>query len=358
MRVLFIVPYPHGVAPSQRFRFEQYLNTMEDHEIKYTLAPFLDLETWRVLYKPGYTFIKVKGIFKGFLRRMKLLTQVPFYDFVFIHREATPIGPPVIEWIIAKVFRKRIIYDFDDAIWIPNTSESNKIASIFKRNQKVGKICKWSYKVSCGNSFLMGYAAQYADLVVFNPTTLDTVNLHNPVLYKKQDNIKPVIGWTGTHSTLFYLEPLLPVFKRLEEEYEFELCVIANKDPKLPLKSFKFVCWNKDTEIQDLLRFDMGLMPLTDDKWANGKCGFKALQYMSLGVPPLVSPVGVNIQIVEHGKNGYICNTDDEWYNAIRLLLHDITQRKALGEVAKKKVEQCYSVQANSATFLGLFTLA
>ncbi|GAB3722856.1 glycosyltransferase family 4 protein [Hymenobacter agri] len=355
MRILFLIPYPAGRAPSQRFRFEQYLDALTAHGHHYRLAPFLSVATWNILYKPGQMLAKATGILAGFGRRAAQLFSVPSYDFVFIHREAAPIGPPVFEWLIAKVLGKKIIYDFDDAIWLANTSEANKIAAGLKWHQKVAAICKWAYKNSCGNAYLANYARQFNPAAVVNPTTIDTVNMHNQV----RDQAAPgrlVIGWTGTHSTMKYLDQLVPVLARLEAEgLDFEFRVISNQPPTLPLRSLVYLPWRKDTEIADLLGFHVGLMPLEDDLWAKGKCAFKALQYMALGVPPLVSPVGMNTEVVQHGQNGFVCATPAEWEASLRQLLADAGLRQRLGAAARATIEQRYSVRANTPNFLALF---
>lgn len=165
----------------------------------------------------------------------------------------------------------------------------------------------------------------------------------------------PVIGWTGTHSTIKYLDILLPVIRRLEREFTFRFMVIADKDPRLSLKSYEFRQWNKDREIEDLLEFNIGVMPLSDDPWAKGKCGFKALQYMALGIPAVVSPVGVNALIVEGGVGGYICNSEESWYGSLKKLLTQEDLRNEMGLKARKKVESFYSVESNKKNFLSLF---
>lgn len=356
MRILFLVPYPSGRAPSQRFRFEQYLDALTAHGHQFHLAPFLSVATWDILYKPGHAAAKALGILGGFGRRLKLLFAVPSYDFVFVHREAAPVGPPVLEWLIAKVLGKKIIYDFDDAIWLANTSEANKIAAGVKWHHKVADICRWAYKNSCGNAYLAAYARQFNPQAVVNPTTIDTVHLHNQV----RDQAAPgrlVIGWTGTHSTLKYLGQVVPVLAKLEAEgLDFEFRVISNQPPDLPLRTLVFLPWRKDTEIADLLGFHVGLMPLEDDPWAKGKCAFKALQYMALGIPALVSPVGMNTEVVEHGHNGFVCATPDEWETSLRKLLADASLRQSLGLAARQTIEQRYSVQANTPVFLALFS--
>jgi glycosyltransferase involved in cell wall biosynthesis len=191
---------------------------------------------------------------------------------------------------------------------------------------------------------------------VVNPTTIDTVNLHNQV----RDQTAPgrlVIGWTGTHSTLKYLNQVVPVLAKLEAEgLNFEFRVISNQPPVLPLRSLVFLPWQKDTEIADLLGFHVGLMPLEDDPWAKGKCAFKALQYMALGIPPLVSPVGMNTEVVQHGHNGFVCATPAEWEARLRELLVDASLRHCLGQAARATIEQRYSVRANTQKFLALFS--
>lgn len=353
MKILFIVPYPHGEAPSQRFRFEQYYPALQQAAIEYEIAPFLDDKTWQILYKPGHKVAKVMGIISGFVRRKLLMFRVRKFDYVFLHREAAPIGPPIFEWFMAKVLGAKIIYDFDDAIWLSNTSEHNKIAASLKWHQKVDSICKWAYKVSCGNEYLCNHARQFNANVVLNPTTIDTEHHHNQI--KNQHAEKVIIGWTGTHSTVEYLDNLVPVLQKLEQELDFEFRVISNRVPDFELKSMVYIPWQKDTEIADLLQFNFGVMPLTDDKWAKGKCGFKALQYMSLGMPAVVSPVGVNTKIVTEGVDGFLCNTPEEWENALRQLITDEALRVQMGIAARQKIVGYFSVLSNSGNFLALF---
>jgi len=359
MKILFLHPYPIDEAPSQRFRFEQYFEVLKANGFELKTQSFWSLKVWLLLYKPGNFLTKMFGFFSGVSRRIITLLSVSSFDFIFIHRECAPLGPPVFEWLIAKVFDKKIIYDFDDSIWLPNTSEENNIIGFIKWHRKVASICKWSYKVSCGNSFLASYARQFNTKVIINPTTVDTNNLHNPSNYlgsKKLTSI--VIGWTGSQSTLHYVKSLVPVLEKLAEKssFPFRLLIIANKDPKLNLKFVDFITWTKETEIEDLLKIDIGIMPLTYDIWAKGKCGFKALQYMALEIPALVSPVGVNTEIVDNAINGYWCATENDWIESLEKLIVDKDLRKKIGKAGRKKVVEYYSVSSNSSAFLGLFS--
>jgi glycosyltransferase involved in cell wall biosynthesis len=363
--LVFLVPYPFDVAPGQRFRYEQYLEALRQNGFSFDIFSFLDEKTYRILYKKGNTLQKVWGVIKGYFKRVFHLWAAKKADFVFIYREATPLGPPWVEWILAKILQKKIIYDFDDAIWIETAQAEKKTWKHSLRNApKVKKICAWSYKVSVGNAFLKQNAESFVAAgagkaeVVLNPTTIDTVQKHN--LSKNQtlqEGEKIVIVWTGSHSTLFYLDLVLPVLSELECEFDFVFRVICDENPNLPLKSFEFCAWNAQTEIADLAVGNIGLMPLKTDAWSEGKCGFKALQYLALGIPAIVSPVGVNRQIVQQGQTGFWATTPSEWKKALQTLMQDAQLRVEMGKKGRELVEKHYSVQANTDNFLSLFTV-
>jgi glycosyltransferase involved in cell wall biosynthesis len=358
-KILFLVPYPLYEAPSQRFRFEQYIAILERNNYRVKVKSFLFLGTWRMFSSTGNVASKLKLVAIGFVNRVKTLLTSPMYDFVFIHREVAPIGPPVFEWILAKILRRRIIYDFDDAIWLTDRTAESLILKLFKWRSKVGAICRWSYKVSCGNAYLCDFARQFNTNVIFNPTTLDTENLHNPDLYPHihQTSEKIRIGWTGSYSTLKYISIIESVLKKILVRYpSVEFIVIADKKPDLQeLCTWRFIQWNSNSEIVDLLQFDIGVMPLPDDEWAKGKCGFKALQYMSLCFPVVASPVGVNTQIIKPGINGFLCSTDAEWENALSVLIESPDLRKKMGRNGRQTILDHYSVISNSDNFLCLF---
>lgn len=268
-----------------------------------------------------------------------------------------PVGPPVLEWIIARLFRKKVIYDFDDAIWLTDKTNESLIARTIRWRSKVSSICKWSYKISCGNEYLRQYAARFNERTVLNPTTIDTETLHNPSLYTVQkDPGRIIIGWTGSHSTLKYHYLLETVLRQIQEKFpNVEVAVIANGEPTIKLERLSFIKWSKESEIANLLTFDIGIMPLPDDEWSKGKCGFKALQYMALEIPAVISPVGVNCKIIEHGINGYLCSSDDDWIKVLEKLIVDAKHRKKIGVAGRQTIIQAYSVSSNKDNFLSLF---
>lgn len=356
VKVLFLLPYPQHKAPSQRFRVDNLLHLLDDEQMVYTIRTFLTMDTWQVLYKGGSAVRKGLGIVKGFLRRLyTTLFEVPQYDMVFIHREAAPLGPPLFEWIIAKLWGKKIIYDFDDAIWIPKTSQANSIATKLKATWKVGKICKWAHVVTVGNDYLGSYAAKHLgqSSIVKIPTVVDTVNRYN-CLKQHQEGVL-TIGWTGSHSTLFYLDSILPVIRELQESLDFCFLVIADKKPALDLKNWKFIPWNEQTEIADLAKIDIGIMPLLPDEWSEGKCGFKLIQYMALGIPAVSSDVGVNNKIIDHKVNGFICHNDDDWKSGIVALYESAALRREFGAAAREKIVREYSITSIASDFRKVF---
>ena len=352
-RILFIVPYPTESAPSQRFRFEQYFDILEKQGFQIEIAPFWSSSAWLLLYEQNQTIIKIFALVAGIVKRFMLLFKIHGYSMVFIHREALPLGPPIIEYIIARVLKKKIIYDFDDAIWLPNTSEQNSIAARLKFHHKVNYICKWSWKVSCGNVFLADYARKYNQQVFINPTTIDT-DYHLPGSNKTSDELI-TIGWTGTHSTTKYLKLLVPIFLELKKKHAIKVMVISDQPPDWDYPDYEFIEWNKEKEIEQLRRFDIGIMPLYDTIWEQGKCGFKALQYMAIGIPTIVSNVGVNIRIIKHGENGFLCDSQQDWSDYLSKLICSKTERKTMGAAGRKTVIESYSVLANTELFLSLF---
>lgn len=354
-KVLFLLPYPLHQAPSQRFRVEAFFSLLKVSNIQYQTDEFLNDKAWRILYKNGSALKKGWFVIKSFFRRLfVVLFAAKKYTHIFIHREASPLGPPLFEWWLAKVLKKKIIYDFDDAIWIPNITESNRLARLVKCFWKVKYICKWSYRISVGNDYLATYAKQYNSDVTYNPTCVDTVNRYNIVA---EQHCQPVtIGWTGSHSTIQFLAVAVPALKKLEQVQNFRLLVICDQKPEFDIASMEFMPWNKETEIEDLAKINIGIMPLKTDAWSEGKCGFKIIQYMALGIPAVASPVGVNKSIIDDGVNGYICQTDDEWINCLTILLQDEQKRKAFGNAGKRKIEQQYSISSNSENFLSLLS--
>jgi glycosyltransferase involved in cell wall biosynthesis len=285
--------------------------------------------------------VKARETLRGYLRRLAETLRSASADVIFVYREAALLGPAWIEQLLA--LRRPLVFDFDDAIYLADTSRANAWSRMLKPATKVATICRVARHVTVGNAFLAKFAADHAREVTVVPSTIDT-DVYQ--IQPRARNRVPVIGWTGSATTARYLTTLAPALRRLQEKREFELRVIG---AKVDIEGLAVRClpWRAETEPDDLRALDVGLMPLPDDEWSRGKCGMKALQYMALGIPPVVSPVGANATIVRDGVNGFYARTEDEWIDRLALLLEDEPLRRSLGHEARRTVEESYSARAH-----------
>src|SRR5262249_47338376 len=277
------------------------------------------------------------AVLRGYVSRAGMVVGRSSADVVFVFREAALLGRPWIERLMSR--RAPLVFDFDDAIYMADISGASAWSRTLKSKGKTEAICRLSRHVTVGNEFLAEFARRHAAAVTVVPTTIDT-DLYE--VRPRRENARPIVGWSGSATILPYLRALAPALQRLSERQEFELRVIGGETR---VENVPVYCkpWRADTEVEDIGGFDVGLMPLAEDEWSRGKCGLKALQYMALGIPPVVSPVGVNARIVRDGINGFHARTEDEWVDRIAQLLSDESLRRRMGTEARRTVEQSYS---------------
>jgi len=274
------------------------------------------------------------------------------YDVIVVYREAMLLGPPIIEWWISRVVRKPIVFDFDDAIFIPFESLTyGKIANWLRCFGKYEQIIRMSSQVIAGNEYLRDHVVRLNPNVTIIPTVVDT-DLFTPLSDRKMSE-RPVLGWIGSHSTTRYLKMLLPVLGRLAKKYDFVLKVVGASEP-VRIQGVECInhAWQLDREVEDFQSLDIGLYPLPDDPWARGKCGLKAIQYMAVGIPAVCSAVGVNKEIVQDGVNGYLAETEEEWITKLESLLDDRELGLRLGATGRATVEEKYSVKVQAPRLL------
>lgn len=342
MQVLALLPYPVGRVPGQRYRIEQWAPLLRLEGIELVFSPFLTARAMDVLYRPGHLASKALATLGGYGRRLLEVGSPSLPEVVFVYREAALLGPAWLERLFA--WRRPIVFDFDDAIYLVDTSAANAWARALKSPSKTAALCRLARQVTVGNPNLADFARTHTARVSVIPTTIDTDLYRLPT---RPPNPRPVVGWTGSLTTLRYLEALAPTLVRLRQRCDFELRVIGGE---LRVAGLEVTClpWRPATEVADLGPLDVGLMPLADDPWSRGKCGLKALQYMALGIPPVVSPVGVNSAIVRHGHNGFLAATEEEWIACLTELLRDTALRQRLGRAARQTVEQQYSARVQA----------
>ncbi len=266
-----------------------------------------------------------------------------------------------------KQFHKRgkVVFDFDDSIWLLDTSPENKKFEFLKDPDKTKNNISHAHVVIAGNAFLADYAKRFNPEVVIIPTTIDTdfhkptltssASVNGPVTIPPSDK-KIVIGWSGSISTIKHFEMAVPVLKKIQERYpgKTEIHVIGQGSYSHPELEVISKNWSAATEVENLQAFDIGIMPLPDDEWVKGKCGLKGLSYMACGVATVMSPVGVNTDIIQAHTNGLLASTDDEWFDALSYLIENPAIRERLGAAGRQTVVEKYSVEANKHKYLGI----
>jgi glycosyltransferase involved in cell wall biosynthesis len=352
MRVLALMPALYDTSPGQRYRLEQWEPLLRERGVEITYEPFEDEELHGLLYKPGMLGKKLQLVTRGLSRRMSLVRKAKDYDLVYILREAALLGPPVFERLIYQS-RVPIVFDFDDAVFVSYRSPSNGYLSYLKFASKTKTICRLASHVMVGNPYLAEYARQVNDRVTVVPTTIDTEKYQVPP--PKDSSGPPVIGWTGSYSTVQHLDTLRGALKKLAEKESFRLRVIGTPAYECAPVEVEAMSWRSDTELEDLAAIDIGVMPLPDDRWSKGKCGLKALQFMALGIPTICSPVGVNTEIIQDDRNGFIAATEDEWVDKLGRLLRSHELRQRLGQAGRATVEQKYSAITQTPRVFEIF---
>jgi glycosyltransferase involved in cell wall biosynthesis len=345
LRILVLTPALYDSAPGPRFRIEQWSRHLETKGYEFTFLPFEDLALHNCLYKSGYLLRKSRLMAAAMLRRMAAVPRFPKYDLVFLHREAAALGPAIFERLIA-LLRIPLVYDFDDPIWIPYRSPVNRWLTVLKSQGKSASICRLSSRVIAGNRLLAQYASRYSKAVSVVPSTIDMRSY--PDSGRRLSSNLVTLGWTGSHSTLPFLEQFLPVLHRLAQRRRFRLVVISHTDAyRVPNAGFEVVSrrWNAATEAADLADIDIGLAPFPNTGWTPWRCHGKVLQYMAASIPCVGSPVGIVTDYIEDGFNGCLAADEETWLTRIVWLMDDPQLRSRMGEKGRMTVQIRYSAE-------------
>jgi glycosyltransferase involved in cell wall biosynthesis len=344
MKVLALVTSPVDMSPGQRFRVEQWASYLKRDGVSVTFAPLLSAADAAILKQRGQLVRKTLSLFRSFVRRFGQVRDARRYDLVYIHRETSLVGPAVFERLLHSM-RVPSVFDFDDAIWVRYVSPANSVFSFLRCPGKTATTCRLSRAVIAGNRYLAAYAGRFSESVHVVPTTIDTLRCRPRAAPR---NSQPVIGWTGSFSTVRYLDLIRPALERLRLELPFRFVTVGATGFRPDGVEVEERPWSPDRELDALADVDVGVMPLTDGPWERGKCGFKALQYMALGIPPVVSPVGVNTEIVCNEQNGLLASSPEDWERSLARLLRDAESRQRIGAAGRSTVERRYSAQVHA----------
>lgn len=351
--VLFVTLHRPNRSPSQRFRFEQYISYLEENGFECKLSYLLDEKDDKLFYQPKSYFGKFQILLRSILKRYNEVTFKKSPDIVFIQRECFMLGSTFFEKKFAK--KSNLIFDFDDSIWLQNVSEANKRFSFLKNAAKTKDIIELSHLIFAGNEYLADYARKYNSNVTIIPTTIDTEEYVRKSVERNPNVV--TIGWSGSVTTIQHFSYAIPALKIIREKYGDKVVFKVIGDGNYINKELeiKGLPWAKETELEDLSSFDIGIMPLPDDEWAKGKCGLKGLQYMALEIPTIMSPVGVNSQIIQQGENGYLASDIDEWVNTISILIESKSHREEVARNGRKTVVDKFSVASTKEKYLDAF---
>ncbi|MDD4856732.1 MAG: glycosyltransferase family 4 protein [Candidatus Krumholzibacteria bacterium] len=356
LSLLILAKYGRS-GPSSRYRILQYIPYLESHGFSCTVQSLHSKDYLETVFSGrGKSGLYYAG---RLLARAQASARATHYSAVFVQKELAPYLPPCLELMLS-MMRSKVVYDIDDAIFLQYGESRNFLVRLLL-GRKIETAIRRSTVVLAGNSFLKEYAARYNRRTVYFPTVVDTSKYAAaraareggipPVGRARSDGLAsgkngeiPVVGWIGSPETVRFLEEKADVLRAVSRISPFELRVIGAPSSAISGLEAKCVPWSEESEALELARCDVGIMPLPSSDWIKGKCGLKLLQYMASGLPVVSSSGGGADSIVEHGVNGFIAVSDDEWRLHLVSLLENPELRNLMGRQGLARVEERFSL--------------
>jgi len=274
---------------------------------------------------------------KTWRQKCQLVRLCAHFDVVFLQKRT----PPRLYAKLLRLFAKKLVYDFDDAIYY--TPNDPGQARDRHRMSRFINIIRQADLVIAGNTILAEEAQMYTKHCTILPSAVETRDI--PVKDYEVASEKFVIGWVGGEINLPCLEALIPTLQELAKRHEIQLRIISSKSIEAPDIETLFIPWDEKTQEQEIAEFDVGIMPLFDYPHTRGKCAYKALQYMAAGVPAVVSDVGINSSVVEHEVSGLVAQELSDFEFCIEKLIMDQSLVRTMGERARAIAEERFSVE-------------
>jgi glycosyltransferase involved in cell wall biosynthesis len=351
---VFIFPRYSSKGPSSRYRIFNYLEYYKEAGYSVRVYPlfgdwYLDCiwqrrAKWKILHKIIYAYFK----------RLLLMLSMPSNSIAYIGAELFPYLPYGFEKIF-KLKKVKYLIEFDDAIFHYYDMHSSKYIRNILGNKTAKAIANASYVIT-GAEYLTNFASKYNPSVIEIPTTIDAEKYTNNELINTGEF---VIGWIGSFSQSIHIVNLLPVFKRLSENYTYTLRLVGfDKYLEKHLESipYEIIEWTDDSEIIEMSKFSVGIMPLDDTPFSNGKCAFKLVQYMGVGIPTISTPLVSNVNINRDSANIFAL-TPEEWYLAFEKVFQNKEHYIKVGRKNKEIAMEYYTIQANYTKHLSVFNL-
>ncbi len=348
INILFVPSGTSRIAAT-RYRIYQYLPYLEKHNIRYKVFSIIsDATTREMIYSPVFKGLRkavyyLRVVLDRIIRFLPVLFLARKYKIIFLQRTTLPFG---LERVLAKL-NPNIVFDIDDAIFMPDKEEAGLIARIkeYTKSKEVANILKVSRLVIVENEYIRNYAQKYCLNTMLIPGPIDAERFF---FKEKSGKEEVVIGWIGSPSTTVYLDMLKGVFAELVKSFGIKIKLIGAGEYKLDGVEIINVPWVYDTEVAQLQSFDIGVMPMPDNEWTRGKLGCKMLQYMAVGVPAVVSYTPTNAEVVTDGVSGLLIKSEKEWVEKISRLIKDPVLRRKIGLEGRKTIEERFSVTVNA----------
>ena len=339
-KILIICPYPFDVQAGQRLKYEQHINCLKANGFYVKISPFIHIKMWKILYKKGHYINKIFFTLFGYFKRIIDIFFLKKYDIVYIFLWVTPFGGSFFERIF-RILSNKILYDIEDNI-LEDSNNKNSVNFNFRSSKKIFYLIKNADSIICSSPDLRKKCITLTkkNNCYFIPPSL------NPNKYIPKTNYSSelvVVGWTGTFSSIKYLEKIIPILEKVSTLRKFKLLIIGNFNFHNKIINYELINWNKKNEINDLQKIDIGLYPLIKDTWIIGKSGLKAMQYMALGIPTIASNFGNVKNFINNNENGILVNNDEEWYSAILKMIDNKQKRKTLGIEGKKTFDKKFA---------------
>jgi glycosyltransferase involved in cell wall biosynthesis len=336
------------LAPSSRVRFYQYLPYLKQHGVEFQTAPLLSNDYVARLYSGRRS--SLMSITAAYIQRIRQLTRARDFDLLWLEKELLPWLPAQAERMLLRL-KIPYVVDYDDAVFHRYDLHKNGLIRLLL-GSKIDSVIRCAALVIVGNDYLAKRAHDAgARKVEYLPSVVDTERYFP----KKTIGLDFHIGWIGSPMTATYVRSIEKPLNQLCRDPDVSVILIgAGNQLHLPGTRTVIRAWDEATETSEIQSFDVGTMPLPDEPFERGKCGYKLIQYMACGLPVVASPVGANRQIVEHGVNGFWASTNEEWFEALNILHKDKKQRNQMGAAGRNKVTQQFSLQAAAPRLLDM----
>lgn len=345
LKVLALASYP-PTAAATRYRLTQLAEPLAERGIELAIRTFLDDPTFETLYDRAAWLSTARGVARGLGRLVAVPWLARSADVLLVQREAALFGPPLVELASCRLGRIPMVLDLDDATYVAYTSPVyGSMARMLKFPGKTDALIRRAALVTCGSRAVAAHAASLGARSVIVPTVVDT-DRFRPTPGTGPPRTVPVVGWVGSHSTYRWLDAILPALVDLARRRPFVLRVVGSGRDSFTVDGLDVDCrrWTLDHEVEDFQGLDIGLYPMEDSPWTVGKSALKSIQYMAVGIPFVVSPVGAAATVGEPGVTHLLARSPEEWGAALELLLSDVDARTRMGAAGRDHVLRNYSV--------------